>query len=180
MEPMPGGAGEEKGEEPMAESNGAQGTGLSDGTRERLEQELARVREQRQRLAAQLGGEDPEDADLGDRGDEAVQLEGLADLSRMDQRVTELERLLADPDALDTPAGLADGTTVTLRFAGGDEATFRIVAIPEQAPADDQDEVVTAGSPLGQALVGHGPGDTISYQGPDGELRAEVVALSAP
>ena len=69
---------------------------------------------------------------------------------------------------------------MTLRFAGGDEATFRIVAIPEQAPAGDQDDVVTAGSPLGEALVGRAAGDTITYAGPDGELQAEVVALHAP
>ena len=42
----------------------------------------------------------------------------------MDRRIDELERLLADPAALETPAGLADGTTVTLRFPDGDEATL--------------------------------------------------------
>ena len=120
----------------MADATGSERT-------ERLEQELAQVREQRDRLAAQLGGEDPEDADRGDRGDEAVELEG---------------------------------TVVTLRFPDGDVATYRIVAIPEE----NGDDVVTAGSPLGQALVGRAVGDTISYRGPDGDLRAEVVALSAP
>ncbi|MGE3288111.1 MAG: GreA/GreB family elongation factor [Pseudonocardia sp.] len=146
--------------------------------RERLEEELARVREQRHRLAVQLGGEDPVDADLGDRGDEAVALEGLDDLARMDRRITELERLIADPDALDTPPGLPDGTAVTLRFPDGDVATFRVVAVAEvAAPGDD---VVTAGSPLGRALVGRGAGDTITYEGPDGELHAEVVTVDTP
>ena len=37
----------------------------SDATHDRLEQELARVREQRRRLAVQLGGEDPDDPDFG-------------------------------------------------------------------------------------------------------------------
>ena len=120
---------------------------MTDAARDRIEQELAQAREQRRTLAAQLGGEDPDNPDTGDRGDDANQLEGLDDLARMDRRIEELERLLADPAARETPAGLADGTTVTLRFADGDEATFRIVAIPEQAPAGDQDDVVTAGSP---------------------------------
>ena len=146
--------------------------------RERLEKELARVREQRHRRAVELGGEDPEDADLGDGGDEAVALEGLDDLARMDRRIGELERLLADPDALDTPPGLPDGTEVTVRFPDGDVATFRIVAVPEAAaPGAD---VVTAASPLGRALVGRQAGDAITYQGPDGELHAEVVAVHAP
>ena len=96
----------------------------------------------------------------------------------MDRRIDELERLLADPAALDTPAGLADGTVVTLRFSDGDEATYRIVTIPEQASADA--DVVTASSPLGQALAGHQAGDTITYEGPDGDLSAEGVALKTP
>jgi transcription elongation factor GreA len=150
----------------------------SEATHDRLEQELARVREQRRRLAVQLGGEDPDDPDLGDRGDEAFQLEGLDDLSRMDRRIAEIERLIAGPGALNTPPGLADGTVVTLRFPDGDEATFRIVAIPEQAPAEGQDDVVTTSSPLGQALVGRSAGDTITYRGPDGDLQAEVVAVA--
>ena len=150
----------------------------SDATHDRLEQELARVREQRRRLAVQLGGEDPDDPDLGDRGDEAFRLEGLDDLSRMDRRIAEIERLIAGPGALNTPPGLAEGTVVTLRFPDGDEATFRIVAIPEQAPAEGQDDVVTTSSPLGQALVGRSAGDTIIYRGPDGDLQAEVVAVA--
>jgi transcription elongation GreA/GreB family factor len=157
---------------------------MTDAARERIEQELAQAREQRRTLAAQLGGEDPDNPDTGDRGDDANELEGLDDLARMDRRIDELERLLADPAALETPAetpaGLADGTTVTLRFPDGDEATYRVVAIPEQAPAEDRDDVLTASSPLGQALAGRGAGDTITYAGPDGELSAEVVALQAP
>jgi transcription elongation factor GreA len=162
----------------MTEASSADRPELSDATQNRLEQELARVREQRRRLADQLGGEDPDNPDLGDRGDEAFQLEGLDDLSRMDQRIAEIERLIAGPGAPNTPPGLADGTIVTLRFPGGDEATFRIVAIPEQAPADGQDDVVTVSSPLGQALVGRRAGDTVSYRGPDGDLQAEVVAVT--
>ena len=152
---------------------------MTDAARERLEQELAQAREQRRTLAAQLGGEDPDNPDTGDRGDDANELEGLDDLARMDRRIEELERLLADPAALDRPAGLVDGTTVTLRFADGEESTFRIVTIPEQATQGEQDDVVTAASPLGQALVGRDAGDTITYAGPDGELQAQVVALHA-
>jgi transcription elongation GreA/GreB family factor len=164
----------------MVEQTGSAGTGLSAAARTRLEQELAQVREQRRRLAGQLGGEDPDDYDLGDRGDEAVQLEGRDELARLDRRAAELERLLAGAGVPDARPGLAEGTVVTLRFPDGDVATFRIVAIPEQAPADGEDDVVTAGSPLGQALVGKRAGDAVTYRGPDGDLRAEVVELRAP
>ena len=164
----------------MTEPTGPEATELNAAARERLERELAQVREQRHRLSVQLGGEDPADPDRGDTGDEAVQLEGLDDLARMDQRIDEIERLIAGPGALDEPPGLADGTVVTLRFPGGDVATFRVVAITEEAPADDQDDVITADSPLGRALVGRRAGDTVTYSGPDGDLQAEVVDIHAP
>ena len=152
----------------------SQGVGLSAATRARLEQELAEVREQRNRVAGQVGGEDPADPDPGDEADGAVQLEELDDLSRINRRIAEIEKqLAAEPDAT---SGL-DGTRVTLRFPDGQEATYLIVAIPEEAPADEQDDVVTADSPLGQALVGRSAGDTVTYEGPDGELQAEVVSL---
>lgn len=163
----------------MSGPTGVDGAEHSDATRARLEQELERVRGQRRRLAAQLGGEDPDAPDIGDHGDDAVALEGLDDLARVDGRITEIERLIAGSGSPDAPPGLADGTVVTLRFPGGDVATLRVVAITEEAPADAQDDVVTVSSPLGRALVGRRAGDTVTYQGPDGELEAEVVELRA-
>ena len=161
----------------MTESSGS--PELSTATRDRLEQELAEARRQRDRLAGQLGGEDAEDPDTtGDSGDAALQLEGQDDLARIDGRIEEIERQLAG--GLGTSSGLADGTVVTLRFPGGDVTTLRVVAIPEEAPGDGQDDVVTADSPLGRALVGRGAGDTVRYEGPDGDLQAEVVDVQAP
>ena len=148
-----------------------------DATQGRLEQELARLQEERDRRLQELGGEDPDDAvdgAVGDTGDAATQLEGLDDVSRTNRRIAEIERLLADPDARTDPSG---ATTATLRFPDGDEATFRIVGITAEAADDEQDEVITADSPLGQALAGASAGDTVTYAGPDGELSAEVVAL---
>jgi transcription elongation factor GreA len=144
----------------------------SDPTRDRLAHEVTGLRAQRQRLAAQLGGEDPDDPDLGDRGDEAVQLEGLDDLARLDRRIAEVERLLAQPP---TSSGWPEGTVVTLRFPDGAVATFRIVAIPD----DDEDEV-TSDSPLGRALAERAAGDTVGWRGPDGDMQAVVDEVRLP
>ena len=141
-----------------------------DTTRERLTEELARLRAERDGRLRDLGGEDPDDAvdgAAGDTGDAATQLEGLDDVSRTNRRIAEVERLLADPD------GPRAGGTVTLRFPDGDEAAFRVVAVT----VDGADDEITADSPLGRALDGARAGDTVTYAGPDGELRAEVVAL---
>jgi transcription elongation GreA/GreB family factor len=39
---------------------------------------------------------------------------------------------------------------------------------------------MTTGSPLARAVVGRSAGDTITYQSPSGEVRAEVVAIETP
>lgn len=143
----------------------------------RLEQELARLRIERRERATGLAGEDPADPVVGDSGDQAQALEGDADLARIDRRIGELQHLIAAPDAADEEVGLPDGAVVTLRFPGGDVATLRVVTIVEEAGTD---EVVTSDSPLGRALAGHRPGDTITYPGPDGELQAELVKLKPP
>jgi transcription elongation GreA/GreB family factor len=143
-----------------------------------LDAELARLRTDRRTLAADLAGEDPEAPVVGDSGDQAQALEGDDDLARIDRRISEVQRLASDPDATKSPAGIADGTVVTLRFPGGDLSTFRVVTIAEQAGTDE--EVLTSDSPLGRALAGHGQGDTLTYEGPDGELSVEVVELRAP
>ncbi len=153
----------------MSEPNGA--------GRAEIEQELARLRAERRTLAGDLAGEDPADPGVGDRGDQAQALEGDADLARVDGRIREIEHVLAGQDSADQDAGLADGTVVTLKFADGDQATLRVVTIPEQGGTD---EVLTADSPLGRALTGHRAGDTITYSGPDGELQATLVDLRPP
>lgn len=142
----------------------------------RLEQELARLRTERRERATGLAGEDPADPVVGDSGDQAQALEGDADLARIDRRIDELQHLIASPDA-NEQVGLPDGAVVTLRFPGGDVSTLRVVTIVEEAGTD---EVVTSDSPLGRALAGHRPGDTITYAGPDGDLQAELVDLKPP
>jgi transcription elongation factor GreA len=149
-------------------------------TRLRLEQELARVHDERQNLAAAIGGEDPDDPTGGDSGDQADLLERSDDLAKMDRRITEIRHLLADLDAPQDPQDPLHGTLVTLRFADGTVATLRVVAITEEAPADRQDEILTADSPLGRALAGRRAGDTITYSVPDGEAQAQVIAVQAP
>jgi hypothetical protein len=107
-------------------------------------------------LATSLAGEDPEDPTGGDSGDQADLLERADDLARMDRRITEIGHLLVGsrPGAApENSQGPEDGTVVTLRFADGTVSTFQVVAITEQVPEDQQDEMLTADSPLGRALA---------------------------
>src|SRR5437868_4839105 len=150
------------------------GARLNAATRQRLEQELDALRSRRRELDDAARATDGVD----DRGDAAQRLEWAEERSLLDDRIDEIIGVLhGRVDAVPTEA-LADGTEVTVRFSDGSVETMKVVVIPEEAP--DFVETVTWDSPLGQALVGARPGDTITYAGPDGDNVAEVLAIRAP
>lgn len=155
---------------------------LSDQTRQHLESELATLTEQRGELGS-LGNEDG----VSDSGDAAEQIRRIDDANRIDDRVKEIRRLLAGGTSMNGPAvapehqgGLADGSVVTLRFDDGDTETLYAAAIPEAVPDAQRANSLSLDSPLGQALADSAPGDTITYETPDGEHQAEVLKIETP
>jgi transcription elongation factor GreA len=147
---------------------------LSAAARQRLEQELDVLRARRRELDDAVTAADGVD----DRGDAAQRLEWADERSLLDDRIGEIIDVLRGRVDASLNEALADGTEVTIRFSDGSVETMRVVMIPEEAP--DSMEMLTWDSPLGQALLGARPGDTITYAGPDGESVAEVLAIRAP
>ncbi|MGQ0719301.1 MAG: GreA/GreB family elongation factor [Pseudonocardiales bacterium] len=146
-------------------------------TRRRLEEELARLRDRRRVLAAELDGRDS----VGDRADHADVLEQADDVAWLDERIAELTGLIARGGPPDPAGGrLPRGTEVTLRFDDGEVLTLRVVAIPEEVTEDDGADALTLDSPLGRALAGSGVGDIIQYGTPSGTALVEVLALRVP
>lgn len=145
---------------------------ISETARQALEQELADLHTERDTVAATLRGSD---AEVGDRADEADELQRADDQRRLDDRIRDITtRLRQAGVAGPPPTGLVGvGSTVTVRFGDGGEET---VQIGETAVAQDR-TLVTADSPLGRALLGRRPGDTVTFDAPDGEDSAEVVSL---
>lgn len=145
---------------------------ISEAARQALEQELADLHTERDTVSATLRGSDSE---VGDRGDEADELQRADDLTRLDDRITDVTTRLRQADLAGPPPTdqVGVGSTVTVRFGDGTEETVRI---GETAVAQDR-TLVTADSPLGRALLGHRPGDTVSFDAPDGEESALVVSL---
>ena len=60
------------------------------------------------------------------------------------------------------------GTLVDLRYDGDDDAVTYLVGSIEER--HEKYDVLSTNSPLGQALLGAGPGATVTYQGPKREL----------
>lgn len=151
---------------------------LSGEARERISAELAQLRQDRDRM---LTGLQSDQETVGDHVDAADELQLAGDVAAIDDRITELQRLLlAGPPEFDPGSTLPDGTEVTLRFSDGRVATMRVTSVVEEVPVDQREDALTADSPLGLALAGHQPGDTITYSTPEGRQQVELLAVSFP
>ncbi|MFH8557393.1 GreA/GreB family elongation factor [Streptomyces celluloflavus] len=136
-----------------------------------LRQELAELRAERGPVAATLRSEDP----VGDRADEADALQRASEVARLDGRIAEIEGRIRETSVAGPPPTdmVGVGSTVTVRFADGAEATVRIGEIVEEPDRT----LVTADSRLGRALLGRHTGDTVAYETPDGSTTAVVLSL---
>ncbi|MEV6116362.1 GreA/GreB family elongation factor [Streptomyces sp. NPDC052109] len=144
---------------------------ISAAARRALEQELSDLRDERQLVAGTLRDR----TDVGDQADQADQLRRADQLDRLDHRIEDItERLrranLAGPASTDV---VGVGSTVTVRFPDGSVESLQI---GELAEALDQN-LVTADSPLGRALLGRRPGDSVHFDTPDGPSSAVVVSI---
>jgi transcription elongation factor GreA len=100
---------------------------------------------------------------------------------KMESRIRQLRHLLKTATVVDANQSwnglVAPGTVVTLRYEGdGEEDTtdFFVGSIEERQGALT---VVSPGSPLGQALLGHAAGDSVEYAAPGGTLKVEIVTI---
>jgi transcription elongation factor GreA len=98
---------------------------------------------------------------------------------KMESRVRLLQRLLKTATVVDASKAsdgtVSPGSVVTLRYEGDAEeetADFFVGSIEER---QGDLTVVSPGSPLGQALLGHSVGDAVKYAAPGGTLKVEIV-----
>lgn len=160
-------------------TSGSNRAELTEQAKQRLREELAVLREQRDELG---GGRADEDRG-NDTGDSAEMLRRADEVARIDSRINEITRLLAGRlpgPGQEQTGGLIDGCRVTLRFEDGAEETWLATVIPESVPEEDQDRALSLHSPLGRALAGHSEGDTVEYQSPEGIHRVELVKIQQP
>ena len=101
---------------------------------------------------------------------------------KMESRIRQLEQMLKTAtvvDAAPSDGAVTHGSVVTLRYEGDDEddTTAFFVGSIEERQGDLT--VVSPGSPLGQALIGHAVGESVEYAAPGGNLRVEIVKIGA-
>ena len=92
-------------------------------------------------------------------------------------RVRQLEDMLRRAVKVESASGdvVAPGTVVEVKIEGDDATSSYLVGSIEER--HDTFEVLSIGSPLGQALIGHSAGEVVTYDAPRKTLQVEVVSV---
>ncbi|MDP9453533.1 MAG: transcription elongation factor GreA [Actinomycetota bacterium] len=117
--------------------------------------------------------------DLSENGDYHAAKEQQG---KMEARIRQLSGVLEDAVVVDVAnadtTSVGVGTIVELRFEG-DEGTERFLVGSIEERHDDL-EVLSPGSPLGQAVMGAAAGERRTYEVNGNQLGIEIVAIEQP
>src|SRR5476651_2562845 len=94
-----------------------------------------------------------------------------------ESRIRQLEQILRNAVVGEDAPGdvVAPGTIVEILMEGDDAPTTYLVGSIEER--HDTFDVLSTSSPLGQALLGRAPGETVSYEGPRRNFQVEIVSV---
>lgn len=151
---------------------------LTRDAHERLAEELERLRTDGRRRVAERLQIAREHGDIRENADYDA---AKNDQGMMEARIRELERLLKDPDIVETPTeadSVAPGVLVTVRPLDVDdpeEETYLLAASKEERI--DGVRTVSVDSPFGTAILGRRAGDRVTYRAPGGTFACEVLRL---
>ncbi|MGH2805959.1 MAG: transcription elongation factor GreA [Actinomycetota bacterium] len=149
---------------------------LTPSAYKRLKEELAFLEgEDRQRIigdiaTARAHGDLSENAEYHAAKDEQGQKEA---------RIRQVRQMLENADIIegdDSDDVIKPGKVVTFRHDGEEPETY-LLGLREERGGDY--DILTPDSPLGQALIGHAPGETVVAKVPAGELKVEVLEVRA-
>ena len=147
---------------------------LSKQAYSRLQEELADRSGARRREISAAIERAREHGDLSENGeyDAAKNEQG-----HNEARIRQLEQMLLNAVVVETAAGdvVEPGTIVEIRMDGDDEPISYLVGSIEER--HETLDVLSVSSPLGQALIGHAPGDTVGYEGPRRTFQVEIVSV---
>jgi len=114
--------------------------------------------------------------DLSENGDYHAAKE---EQGKMEGRIRHIQRLLERAEIVEDDGSGGEvraGSVVEIRYEGDDESERYLLGSIEER--HDELEVISPGSPLGAALLGAKPGDTVSFEAPNGNtLRVEIRAV---
>jgi transcription elongation factor GreA len=113
--------------------------------------------------------------DLSENGDYHAAKE---EQGKMEGRIRQISAMLENAEIVQADNGehVSHGSVVAIRYAGDDEVERYLIGSIEER--HDDLEVISPSSPLGVALIGSSPGDSVTFTAPTGaELQVEIVAV---
>jgi len=148
---------------------------LSPEGRQEIQRELEALRQQRPHLAAEI----KRAAADKDFRENAPLEAAREELGRVESRIRELEALLrgAVPSGPAAPAQrVGMGSSLRLRDVdSGEELEYTLVGPGEVDPARGR---ISVSSPVGQALLGHSPGEVVEVATPGGRYRYHILSVT--
>jgi len=113
--------------------------------------------------------------DLSENGDYHAAKE---EQGKMEGRIRQLSAMLENAEILQADNGehVSHGSVVAIRYADDDDVERYLIGSIEER--HDDLEVISPSSPLGEALIGSAPGDSVTFTAPTGaELQVEIVSV---
>jgi transcription elongation factor GreA len=149
-------------------------------TQEGLAQLEAEVRHLRSTKRREVALRIKRAAELGDRSENSEYEDAKNEQAFVEGRIRELDRLLRNVQVIDAPDEdrpqvVALGCTVEIvDTANGERFSYTIVGPVEVDPAQGR---ISHLSPVGAALMGRAPGETVRVQAPDGTRHLKVSRI---
>jgi transcription elongation factor GreA len=114
--------------------------------------------------------------DLSENGDYHAAKE---EQGKMEGRIRHLESIIKNSEIVERGESdiVAAGSVVELRYVGDDDTERYLIGSIEEHGSDF--EVLTPGSPLGRALMGHKVGDIVDFEAPARTLQVEIVGIES-
>ncbi|MGH2499307.1 MAG: transcription elongation factor GreA [Candidatus Limnocylindria bacterium] len=140
----------------------------------KLEAELEELRtKKRQEVADRIHSA----MEFGDYSENAELEQAKNDQAFLEGRILTLEQMVKNAVVIDENGHhemVEIGSHVTIE-ADGEKSAYVIVGSAEAAPAEGR---ISNESPVGKALLGHRPGDTIRVAVPSGSVEMRILAVS--
>jgi transcription elongation factor GreA len=97
----------------------------------------------------------------------------------MEGRIRQLAQILEHAEVFGAgDEGVATpGTVVTILYEGDQEDMAERYLLGHIEERHGELDVISPGSPLGSALIGHRIGEMVAYEAPNGELRVTILAV---
>src|SRR5205823_9405029 len=110
--------------------------------------------------------------DLSENGDYHAAKE---EQGKMEARIRHLEALLKNAEIVEGGGSevITAGSVVEIRYVGDDDTERYLIGSIEER--HDDLEVISPGSPLGRALLGHRVGEIVDFEAPARTLKVEIV-----